>query len=677
MASSTGRTSAFRSLAGGSIARFMRFVHSTSKIVSEPEGILDNLAAEHPAIIACWHGQFMMLNFLTPEGTPVKAMVARHGDAEVIGQALQQFGVELIRGAGAGERRKDRGGATALRNAVRALEDGASVVMTADNAPGPARRAGLGIVTLARLSGRPIVPVAAATSRYKSFATWSRMTVNLPFSTLAYVAGRPIRIPAHTDDATLELYRKEVEEQLNAVTERAYELAGANVAGATPASNDPSAPPAAPGFLLNTYRRATSALRPAVPLFLKLRERQGKEDVRRRAERFGQASRPRPDGPLVWVHAASVGETNAILPVIDALLAARPDLFVLLTTGTVTSAHLASRRLPPRAMHQYVPVDTARDARTFLEHWRPDLAVFTESEIWPNLVLETSARGVPLALINARMSNRSFSRWRRNPSLARPLFNRFHIVLAQNEILGRRFAALGARRVAVAGNLKIDAPAPPVDHIELARIGDALGPRFAWLAASTHEGEDRAIAGVHRRLTRHIEGLCTIIAPRHPERGTAIAELMQSLGLAVAQRSLGALPDARTDIYIADTIGELGTFYALCPIAFIGGSLVSRGGQNPIEAVRHGASVLTGPDYQNFQDIYRALLRHDGAVSIQGEEDLAATVAHLATHPADRDHMQAGAMAALSTLSGALDRTLAALLPLLESERLKVPHAQP
>lgn len=659
-------------VAGRLIAHLMRLVHQTSRVVTEPANLKPWLASRHPLILGVWHGQFMMPVFARPSGAKVKAMVARHGDAEVIGAALEQFDVELIRGAGAGTRTKNRGGVHALRAAVNTLQGGASVVMTADVPPGPARRAGLGIITIARLSGRPIVPLAAATSRFVALNTWSRMTVNLPFAKLAFVAGEPIFVPADADDELQERLRQDVERSLNAVTARAYELAGADLRRVTPAEQRSSDTPIAPGALLRTYRFMTGLLRPLAPLLVRIREWQGKEDARRRLERFGEPSSARPDGVLVWVHAASVGETNAVLPLIEALGAARPDLGFLLTTGTVTSARLAGRRLGARTLHQYAPLDAAEYARRFLDHWRPNLAIFTESEIWPNLILETAARNVPLALVNARISSRSFKRWRRRSSLSQPLFNRLTIVLAQNERLARQFAELGARKVASVGNIKIDAPPPPVDESELTKLASALAGRPLLIAASTHEGEEQMVAQAHRLIARELEGFCTIIAPRHPERGTGIAEMLKGLGLNVAQRSLGALPGPRCDVYIADTMGELGTLYSLCPIAFIGGSLIEHGGQNPIEAVRHGAAVLTGPHWHNFRDAYGTLLRHKGAVEVRSPEELAAAVCALSKDHAELERVKAAATRALTTLSGALSRTVEALLPYLpEDERLK------
>lgn len=673
MARTPDTTRNLNRLAGRAVAGLISLVRRTSQIVYEPVDALQRLDKDHPLIVAVWHGQFMMSSGFRP-GPHVKvaAMVARHGDAEVVGAAMETFGVELIRGAGAGGRRKDRGGLHALRQAVRYLKDGYSIVMTADVPPGPARRAGEGIVTIARLSGRPIVPCAVASSRFHALDTWSRMTINLPGSKLAYVAGDPIWVSPEAGEAELEYTRLQVERSLNAVTARAYELAGADVNRITPHNLiDPSAPPPAPDFRLRAYRTSMSLLRPLAPLVLKIRERGGKEDPRRRSERLGIATVARPSGVLCWVHAASVGETNAVLPVIEALGSARPDLHFLLTTGTVTSAGLAERRLGPNAVHQYVPLDAPEYAARFLDHWQPDLAVFTESEIWPSLILETSARNIPIALVNARLSHRSRRRWQRNKAMAVPLFSRFSIVLAQNDRMALGFSAVGARNVVSVGNLKIDAPPPPVDLNELERLKGALGGRPVFAAASTHEGEEETVAVAHRALTRHFEGLCTIIAPRHPERGTALAEALKNLGFNVSQRSLGALPTPRTEIYIADTIGELGTLYALAPVAFIGGSLVDRGGQNPIEAVRHGAAVLTGPHWHNFRDAYRTLLRHEGAIEVKSSTDIAAAVSRLFDSPAELQRMRSGATQALDTLSGALDLTVQALLRYLPPEGLK------
>jgi len=416
---------------------------------------------------------------------------------------------------------------------------------------------------------------------------------------------------------------------------------------------------------LRLYRLMTRLARPAAGLVLGVRARQGKEDPQRRGERLGYASGDRPSGLLIWVHAASVGEASSILPLLETLRRRRPDIAMLLTTGTVTSARYVSSRLPPNVLHQFVPLDSPVFVARFLAHWRPWLAVFTEQEIWPNLVLETHAHGIPLALVNARMSARSFSRWQSHVDIARALFSRFAIVLAQNDVLAQRFHALGAPRVHAVGNLKIEAPAPRIDDAAKRDLEEALAGRPRLVAASTHEGEEAIIAAAHRVLARRHEGFCTIIAPRHPHRGTAIAAMLAAEGFRVAQRSAGELPGPSTDIYIADTIGELGTFYASTSVALIGGSLVAHGGQNPIEAIRHGTVVLTGPSRFNFEDAYCALLDADGAVLVSSARDIADAVTRLHEDPARLERVRLQASRALDAMAGALDRTLAALHPLL------------
>ncbi len=666
MAISPSYKSRLMRLVGRSIAGYMRFVYRTSRVIIEPADAETRIYATHPFILSMWHGQFLMMPLLHTGRARVAAIVARHGDAVALDEILTRFNISLVHGSGAGARQKDRGGVYALRTATKILKDGATFSMTADVPGGQARRAGPGIVTLARFSERPIMPFAVASSRFIALKTWSRMTINLPFSKLAYVIGEPIWVPPDADAATLERYRLEVEAALNAVTRRAYELAGGNLARATPpgAASPGDAPPPI-GLRLKAYRAATSLLKPLASPLLKLREGQGKEDPHRKGERFGKTTAPRPAGPLVWVHAASVGETNAVLPLIERLGKERPDLGFVLTTGTVTSAALAGRRLGPKAVHQYVPLDVADFAGRFLDHWRPDLAVFTESEIWPNLILETARRRIPLALVNARMSGRSVRNWKRSGDLARQLFSRFDLVLAQNERLALSFTGLGVRKSIAAGNLKIDAPPPPVDMVEFDRLRAELAGRPVMVAASTHEGEEEIVAVAHRRLARDIPGICTIIAPRHPERGTGIAEMVKGHGFSVAQRSAGELPGPRTDIYIADTIGELGTLYALTPVAFIGGSLVEHGGQNPIEAIGHGAAVLTGPHRRNFRDAYRALIRHGGAKEVKTADELAEAAKVLISNEAELARMRTGAATALQSLSGALERTAVSLLSLL------------
>lgn len=654
---------AFLTASGAMLARYIRFVRRTSRIVAEPADWLQRLEAERPFIYAFWHGQFLLIPALSPPTIPVDVMVAKHGDAELLSKALAHFNMGLVRGAGAGDRKRDRGGASALRAALKTLEQGRSLSMTADVPPGPARRAGEGIVTLARLSGRPIIPVAVASSRAKVLDTWSRMTINLPYSIIGVAVGEPIRVPRELSAEVIERTRLDVETALNDVTEQAYRLAGIDAQRISPAGS------AKRGVWLPAYRGLTRALTPAGPAILSWRTRKGKEDPKRRYERLGLAALSRPAGRLVWIHAASVGETNAILPLVQALDRRHPEATVLLTTGTVTSAELARKRLPKRAIHQYVPLDSPRYVERFLDHWKPNLAIFVESEVWPNLVVETHRRKVPLVLANARMSKKSFQSWKKKRAMARTLFSAFDLVLAQNDTLARRFSRLGAPKAIASGNLKIDSPPPPVDEIALEKLRASLDGRPVFLAASTHAVEEEQLATAYHLSLAKQPRLLAIIVPRHPERGPEIARALSAGGTRVALRSKGELPGPEHQIYIADTLGELGTFYKLAPISFIGGSLIPHGGQNPIEAVKLGSVCLTGPHWENFKDAFGALIKADGAREVASAEALSAAVWTLSQDECERREMQARAEAALSTLAGALDRTLEYLDGYLGAEK--------
>lgn len=414
---------------------------------------------------------------------------------------------------------------------------------------------------------------------------------------------------------------------------------------------------------LSAYRRAGCLAAPLLGLFLAARGRAGKEEPGRRDERYGLAAAPRPAGPLVWVHAASVGETLAVLGLVERLATA--GLAVLVTTGTVTSAAIAAGRLPKGAVHQYVPLDVSAWIGRFLDHWRPSLAVFVESEIWPATIHQLASRAIPQVLVNARVSERSARRWRLFDGLPRALFGRFALTLAQSAADAERLRGLGARPVEVTGNLKFDGRALGADATELARLEAAIGGRPTWIAASTHPGEEAIVAAAHGRLAREIPGLLTVLAPRHPHRGEEIRALLADAGLAVASRSRGETPNGATDVYLADTIGEMGLIYRLAPVAFVGGSLVPHGGQNPIEPAHLGTAVLHGPHVGNFRDLYRELDETGGARVVAGLDDLVAAVAAALTDPMTAATCAALARAVVERSAGALDRTVAALAPLL------------
>jgi len=421
--------------------------------------------------------------------------------------------------------------------------------------------------------------------------------------------------------------------------------------------------------VLRAYRLLSTAVTPLVPLLLARRLKRGKEHRARLSERRGEARIERPVGALVWLHAASVGELASVLPLIGRIRSRGMNMLV--TTGTVTSGGLAEQRLPRGVIHQFVPVDVPHFMRRFLGHWQPDLAMFVESDLWPNMLIETSLRGVPMILVNGRLSENSYRRWRYVPATIVNLLRRFDLCLASTPGDAERLSELGAPRVVTTGNLKLDVPAPAADSAKLAALSDAIGGRPVIAAASTHAGEDGIVIEAHARLRNHFPGLLTLIAPRHPERGQGVGEIATAAGLKARLRSRGELPDALTDIYVADTMGELGVIYRVAPAVFVGGSLVRHGGQNPIEAAKLGAAILHGPYVWNFAEIYSALDNVHGAELVTDADRLTAGFGAWLGNPDARAQVAATARATVDALGGALDRTLQSLDPYLMQLQLR------
>ena len=420
---------------------------------------------------------------------------------------------------------------------------------------------------------------------------------------------------------------------------------------------------------LHAYRLLTGAATPLVPALISHRLKHGKEHPARLSERYGVAKIARPGGPLIWVHGASVGELMSVIPLIERIR--EKDFGVLCTSGTVTSASLAEQRMPKGVIHQFVTVDAPRYVRRFLDHWQPDLALFVESDLWPNLVMGSARSGVPLILVNGRLSERSFDRWRRVPGTIAALLRCFDLCLAQSAADAERIRELGAPHVTMTGNLKLDVPEPPAEPASLLALRAAIGERTVIAGASTHAGEETMLIDAHRRLRGSFAALLTIVAPRHPDRGPGILEIAHSGGLKARLRSRGELPEADTDIYVADTLGELGLIYRLAPIVFVGGSLASHGGQNPIEPIKLGAAILHGPNVWNFAEIYEALDKSHGAEEVADASKLAVRLGALLKDAAARAAVVASARETVAILGGALDRTLAALDPWLMQLRLE------
>lgn len=417
---------------------------------------------------------------------------------------------------------------------------------------------------------------------------------------------------------------------------------------------------------LKAYRAASGAGAPLAHALLKRRLAEGKEDAARLSERRGETARARAAGPLVWLHGASVGESLSVLPLVERLTAREAALSALVTTGTVTSAKLMAERLPPRALHQFAPLDHPKFVARFLDHWRPDMALFVESEFWPNLLLQTRAASPFMALVNGRVSPRSFETWSKRPKTIRYLLSQFDVLIAQDRQNAERLSELSGRAVPAFGNLKNAAAPLPADAGALAALKEAIGDRPVLLAASTHPGEESAVIAAARLLQTEQPRLLVIAAPRHPARGAEVETLAARAGLRTARRSGGAAIAPDTDFYIADTLGELGLFYRIAGAAFVGGSLVDKGGHNPLEPARLGPAILHGPHIFNFAETYADMRSAGGAALVRNERELAAAARRLF---ADETTRSAMAAAALRSAQASGERVLTDVLAALDAAR--------
>lgn len=418
-------------------------------------------------------------------------------------------------------------------------------------------------------------------------------------------------------------------------------------------------------FALGLYRALSHVAGPALGLVLARRVKRKKEDPLRLGERRGYSQIARPEGTLVWIHAASVGEITRALPLVQRLR--EREVHVLVTTITVTSAQFATTRLPEGAIHQFVPLDLPSAVHRFLAHWQPNLALFMEQELWPNMLAGCRERSIPTVLVNARMSPRSFKRWQMAPRVVRHLLRHFDIVLAQSAHDGDRLSQLGAARAITVGNIKFDGPLLEADPQHLSALTLGFASRTVWTAASTHSGEDEMVLEAHA-LARQVVGrnLGLILAPRHPERGDLIAELCAMRGLSVVRRSGGLWPQETTDVFLLDTIGELGLAFEAGALAFLGGSLLAGiGGHNPIEAARLGRLVVHGPHVHNFIDVFKHLDESGGGISVTDASGLGTALCQFLPNTAEREQRARQGRLAVEALGGAINRVLLMIEPFL------------
>tara|TARA_B100000242_G_scaffold269460_1_gene220262 strand:+ start:865 stop:2142 length:1278 start_codon:yes stop_codon:yes gene_type:complete len=420
--------------------------------------------------------------------------------------------------------------------------------------------------------------------------------------------------------------------------------------------------------MLYLYKTISKLSKPALLALLSRRLAKGKEDPSRIAERKGKSEIARPEGKLFWVHAASVGEAQSALVLIHGVLRQYPDAQCLVTTGTKTSAALMRNKLPDRAIHQYYPLDHPKWAARFLDHWRPDICLWMESELWPNMLLAIQKRKIPAALVNARLSPRSYRRWKRFQSSIATLLDSFGLILAQRQAEADYFIDLGAKNVLVSDNLKYSAKPLDCDEQDYNALLKALSGRPVVTYASTHKGEEDLACQIHSTLKDRFPGLLSIIVPRHPDRGHEVSRICDEYHLdPVLRRLAKRVPDKDTDIYIVDTIGELGLIYKMAPFAFIGRTFSDDGGggHNPLEAALLNCAVLHGPHYQNLSDIFEDMNSQNAAIQIHQKKDLGPTIEGLLHDPERLAALQKNALDFAARKSRVIDTVMDEIKPLL------------
>ncbi|MGH1377717.1 MAG: 3-deoxy-D-manno-octulosonic acid transferase [Alphaproteobacteria bacterium] len=360
-------------------------------------------------------------------------------------------------------------------------------------------------------------------------------------------------------------------------------------------------------------------------LILSKRIKKNKEVPERIMERKGITDLSRPDGDVLWIHAASVGEAQSALILIKKITNFSPEINILVTTGTVTSSELMNDRLPLNATHQFFPLDHPKWVKRFINHWQPSAVLWMESELWPNMLNEIKINNIPAILVNAHMSDASFSSWKKLRPLANKCLSTFTKILCQTPKDKEYFNHLGSKKVIVADNIKYSSDPLTYESDDFIDLNDAINGRPVWVFASTHDGEELLACETHKMLKKKLPNLLTVIVPRHPQRRSDIKHTLSECKVNIEFRSdKKTLPSSNTDIYIADTLGELGLFYSITPIACIGRSFSKDGGggHNPIEAAQLECAVLHGPNVQNLQDIFDDMNTNKTALKIENPEDL-------------------------------------------------------
>ena len=643
-----GKSSFIQTLLGRLLCFYVLLVYKTSRWTVE--GLRDEYVnGDFSFLSAFWHGRCITDIFLVEYARvkkKISVLISLHRDGRIMASAMSPIGVETIDGS------SKRGGAAAALEIIKTLKRPGNMIAIAPDGHEPGYKMTDGVIVMAKKSQRPIVLSAFSAKRGFLLKTWDSFLMPFPFNKGVLLLSEPIYVPADLDKNGIEEWRQMLEKRLIELTKEADRRAGTE-RGFLNARNRKKRNKA-----ISLYRKATYLFYPLIAAYLAVRKARGKEDLTRFGERMGYASKPRPEGKLVWLHGASVGETLSALPLIKKIQELYPSVHILVTSGTVTSAQLMEKRLSGTAFHQYVPIDCMPQVTRFIDHWKPDLALWLESEFWPNILSVVSDRNVPLMLINGRVSDKSLERWKKLPRLSWELQGLFVKSFGQTPEDAQRLLTIGARNPDCVGNIKFAADPLPVDEDELKRMKKQIGFRTCWTAGSTHAGEDEIVASVHKEIKEKIPDILTIVAPRHPNRADEVEAVFKKAGLIVARRSRKEGITKETDVYLADTIGEMGLFYRLGDVAFVGGSMIPFGGQNVIEPARLGKAAVCGQYMMNFREVVARAKEADALCVVETERELSGFLTDVLTDKKLLSKKQKNALAFAEAESNVLDRLM-------------------
>lgn len=396
------------------------------------------------------------------------------------------------------------------------------------------------------------------------------------------------------------------------------------------------------------YRILTIVLSPIIDTYLFIRKIKGKEDKERFIERFGYPTIKRPRGKIIWFHAASVGESNAILPVIKEFLRRYKDkkATVLFTSGTTTSAQLIKGKIQGyNVIHQYVPMDKYFVIKRFLKYWKPTVLLMVESEFWPNLVTMTRKNGCKIAVINGKITPKSFNEWSKRPVLKRQVFDCIDFCFPQTKDDEIRFLKLGIQNMEYMGNLKFDVPVLQAAPRDVRDFGNLFKGRKTWLASCTHDAEEEKVAKIHMNLKKKHSNLITIIVLRHPKRSSKVYKMLTNMGLKVSRKSKNDKIEKDTDIYICDLLGGMGVYYKVCDIVLMCGSLIDGiGGHSPVEPAKLGCAIITGPYVHSNTSLFTELKKSDACIiSTDKVKDLTKEIDNLLSNESRKNELRQNA----------------------------------